>query len=81
MANELFRCVLTLIITSVLLSRGLQNPMLNSRSISHLWRLGFGAVSNESLINIPLANSTGHIMTFIFLANAPQAILSFLFFS
>lgn len=61
--------------------RGLHNINLSSRKISHLWSLGFGAVSNESLMNIPLPKGAGGIMTSVLLTNAPQAILSFLFFS
>lgn len=77
-ANDSRRCIITLIITIVLLDKGLRNPNLASKSISHLWRLGFGAVSDESLINIDQVEDKKKMMVSILMANAPQAILSFL---
>lgn len=65
--------------TAMLLGRGLQNINLIDKSISHLWKLGYGAVSNESLLNVPLPGGQGGVMASILLANTPQAILSFLF--
>ena len=78
------RCISTLIATGALLGQGLTNDSLNSRSISHLWSLGFGNVNPESLITMnhsqDLLGSTGVILT-VLLANSPQIILSFLYFT
>ena len=78
------RCISTLIVACFLLIIGLNNPKLNSRSISHLWSLGFGNVSGETLITIngDYSLSGAHGVIFIVLvANSPQLILSFLYFS
>lgn len=65
--------------TATLLSLGLKNPNLGDKSISYLWKLGFGAVTSESLINIPLPGGPDGIIAPVLLANAPQVVLSFLF--
>ena len=52
---------------------------MDDKSISHLWELGFGAVRSECLIDIRFPRGQGGIIAPILLANAPQAILSFLF--
>lgn len=70
---------MTITATGVLLSLGLKNRNLSDRSISHPWKLGFGAVTSESLIGVPLPGSKDGIMAPILLANAPQVIHSFLF--
>lgn len=61
----------------MLLNIGLRNTSLVDKSISHLWKLGFGAVNSESVINIQFPGRG--IMAPILLANAPQIVLSFLF--
>lgn len=62
------------------LGQGLQNPNLTDKSIAHLWKLGFGAVSSESLIKIiSMPKGQGGIIASVLLANTPQALLSFLF--
>lgn len=69
-----------LILTAVFLGKGLKNPNLTDKSISHLWKLGFGAVSSESLIKIiSMPKGQGGIIASVLLANTPQALLSFLF--
>ena len=78
------RYLLSLIITGSLLGQGLKNSNLNSRSISHLWSLGFGNVSSETLITInnslDLSGADGVVLV-VLIANSPQIILSFLYFS
>ena len=79
------RCISTLIATSALLSLGLENDSMTSRSISHLWSLGFGNVNAETLITIgnhnrDLPGSAGVIAT-VLIANSPQILLSFLYFA
>ncbi len=78
------RCVSTLITAGALLGQGLKNPLLTSRSISHLWSLGFGNVNSETLIymnnNQDLSGSAGVVFT-VLVANSPQIILSFLYFA
>ena len=78
------RCISTLVATGALLDQGLTNYSLNNRSMSHLWSLGFGNVNPESLITInhslDILGSTGVILT-VLLANSPQVILSFLYFT
>lgn len=69
-------CILTLMIVSSLLSIGLGNSALASRSLSYLWALGFGTVTGESMVaNIGSVN----LITTILIANAPQLLLSFLY--
>ena len=78
------RCISTLITTGALLGLGLNNPLLTSRSIPHLWSLGFGNVNPESLIQIKgkedLLSAAGVIAT-VLIANSPQILLSFLYFA
>ena len=71
-------CILTLLVAGILLSLGLQNQYLSSKSISHLWGLGFGAVTSESLVGWNQPGSGGLLLN-VLLANSPQALLSFLF--
>ena len=59
-------------------SVGLRNPDLAGRSFQHLWSLGFGNVTPECFLNWKFSGNGGLILT-ILIANAPQAILSFLF--
>ena len=78
------RCIVALIIAGFLLDHGLNDSALNSRSISHLWSLGFGNVSSENLITMngsrDLSGARGLILI-VLVANSPQIILSFLYFS
>ena len=78
------RCVSTLIAACFLLSLGLNNESLTSRSMSHLWSLGFGNVNSETLISINhsqnLSGSAGLIFT-VLVANSPQILVSFLYFT
>ena len=60
---------------------GINNPKLESKSISHLWDLGYGAVSPESLIQLYLPQNGKSLMLSILLANVPQVLLSFLYFT
>ena len=58
--------------------------VLYSRSISHLWSLGFGNVSSETLIFIQHSqdvSNAGGLLLMVLVANSPQIILSFLYFS
>lgn len=78
-ADYLCRCIITLITAIALLRKGLQNPKISNKSISRLWKMGFGAVSAETLIGIQLPRGNAGIMASVLLANAPQALLSFLY--
>ncbi|KAM0794745.1 hypothetical protein BDR22DRAFT_826699 [Usnea florida] len=77
-------CISTLTATGVLLHLGLDNVYLSSRSIPHLWSLGFGNVNPETLITInhkeDLSGPTSVIAT-VLIANSPQILLSFLYFA
>ena len=77
------RCISALIATSVALSIGLEQ--MTNQSISHLWSLGFGNVNDETLISfnnnsVDFSGSAGVIAT-VLMANSPQILLSFLYFS
>ena len=80
----IIRCTLALIVAGFLLGQGLHNSELNGRSISHLWALGFGNINFETLITIAhsqdLSGANGVILI-VLIANSPQIILSFLYFS
>ena len=65
---------------SALLGSILGDSHLASRSMSHLWSLGFGKITPESLIRINLPRSSGVIYTSL-IANSPQLLLTFLYFS
>ena len=71
-------CISTLLVAGVLLQIGLRNTQLMSRSMSHLWSLGFGAVTSESLVSWNKPGSGGLLLN-VLVANSPQALLSFLF--
>ncbi|KAK0515276.1 hypothetical protein JMJ35_002655 [Cladonia borealis] len=74
--------VSTLIAAGMLLSQGLQglnNNLLNSRSITDLWSLGFGAVNADSLVGISVGSGITGLHLSILIANSPQVLLSFLF--
>ena len=64
-----------MVIASIFLKEGLNNSELASRKFSHLWSLGFGKVSPQSLATW---GQTG-IIANVLLANLPQIILSFVF--
>ena len=58
---------------------GLTTGSLRSKSITHLWQLGYGAVTSESLVAWHnLMGSRGLLLT-VLVANSPQVLLSFLF--
>ena len=68
----------------VFLSNGLDNPSLQSRSIKHLWSLGFGNVSPENLMTVNNSqdlSGAGGVIPIALVSNSPQIILSFLYFS
>lgn len=69
---------MTLITASVLLRIGLENRFLQAKSISHLWKMGYGTVTSESLVDIFTGGNAG-IIGPVLLANTPQVILSFLY--
>lgn len=73
-------CITTLAIASVLLSIGLNNYHLSDRSLSYLWRMGYGTVTSESMMswNV-IQGGPGGLLLCILVANLPQIILSFLF--
>ena len=76
------RCTLTVVIASVLLRQGLINENLLSNSTSHLWALGFGAVTAESMTNGAQRQAKSRENTIflnILIANSPQLLISFLF--
>ena len=78
--NSITRCIIALVLTSVLLGKGLKDDhMRDKQSISQLWKMGYGAVRAEALINIPFSQGNAGIVTAVLLANIPQAILSFLY--
>ena len=62
----------------ILLTQGLANGALSSKSISHLYSLGFGTVNSESIIVMNLTGASGLIAT-VLIANSPQVLLSFLY--
>ncbi|KAL9045807.1 MAG: hypothetical protein Q9214_001214 [Letrouitia sp. 1 TL-2023] len=68
-------CLLTLIISGVMLGKGLNNPQIGDKSLNGLWRLGYGAVTGQSLANL----RTQGLLATVLIANAPQLILSFLY--
>ena len=78
------RCISTLAVAGALLSLGLESDQLISRSISHLWSLGFGNVDAETLItmkhNRHLSGPAGVMFTTL-IAKSSQIILSFLYFT
>lgn len=69
-------CISTLLAAGILLRIGTES--LSSTSISHLWSLGFGAVTLETLVNWNKSGSSGLLLN-VLVANSPQALLSFLF--
>ena len=78
------RCIAALIVAGFFLDQGLNDSALNSRSISHLWSLGFGNLSSETLITMNGSrdlSGAGGLILIVLVANSPQIILSFLYFS
>lgn len=72
-------CLITLITASILLSMGLKSGSLRSKDFSHLRKLGFGAVTSESLVFSMDRPGAGGLLANVFVANSPQVILSFLY--
>ena len=77
---------MALSVVSFLLRLGLMNSFLNSKSISHLWSLGFGTVTAESIITSAYwpghqgnESAQGALLLNILISNSPQLILSFLY--
>lgn len=72
--------VATLIVTSV----G-NNPSFDKTSISGLWALGFGTVTEQSLLHLSLAGASGSVYSSliptVLIANLPQLVLTFLYFT
>ena len=69
---------MVLIIAGVLLRIGLYEGDLTDRSFSHLWQMGYGLVTGESMVDWNLEGSSGlHLNALV--ANLPQVVLSFLF--
>ena len=63
--------------------KGMDNDSLADWSVSRLWSLGFGDVNSQTLIRLnhgSLSDSTSLILTGL-VANLPQILLSFLYFS
>ena len=67
-----------LIIAGVLLRIGLDNGDLTDRSFSHLWQMGYGAVTEESMFELNHGGSSALPLNAV-VANLPQVVLSFLF--
>lgn len=61
-----------------ILAAGFNNTSLTSQSMSHLWALGFGKVTAESLIHFSLPQGALMVFTILF-ANSPQVLLSALY--
>lgn len=61
-----------------MLGKGLNNSQIGDKSLGGLWRLGYGAVTGQSLANVRIQGSSGLLVT-VLIANAPQLILSFLY--
>ena len=70
---------MTLIAAGVLLSKGLNTAILSDTSITHLWSLGFGTVTSDSLVSFSPGTGAIGIHLCILIANSPQVLLSFLF--
>ena len=75
-ANAKCSCAATLSVASILLEVGLGEG--TDRSFSHLWKMGYGTVTSESIINWNLRGSGG-LVSSVIIVNLPQAILSLLF--
>ena len=67
-----------MVCVGALLSLGVSSRALQDKSISHIWNLGFGNVTSESLLILGLQGSSGLVQT-VLLANSPQVLLSFLY--
>ena len=77
------RYMSTFTLTCFLLMEGMDNDSLASWSVPRLWSLGFGDVNSQTLIHLnhgSLSDSTSLILTGL-VANVPQILLSFLYFS
>lgn len=69
---------MALVMTSVLLQMGLDAGTLTDRSFTHLWQMGYGTVTSESIISWDL-RGPGGLLVNVLVANLPQVIISFLF--
>ena len=71
--------MVTLGVTGWLLSQGLAGN-LQDRSFPYLWKMGFGAITSESMTDIIQTKSRIRTLFLnILVANSPQPLLSFLF--
>ncbi len=77
-ANTTRSSIATLFIASILLAIGLGAGSFTNISFSHLWKMGYGTVTSESMISWN-HRGPGGIFLNILVANLPQALLSFLF--
>ena len=77
-ANATRSCAATLFIASILLALGIGADALTDRSFSHLWKMGYGTVTSESMITWNLRGSGG-LVSNVIIVNLPQAVLSFIF--
>ncbi|KAL8709696.1 MAG: hypothetical protein Q9220_005636 [cf. Caloplaca sp. 1 TL-2023] len=71
-------CIVILIITGILLSRGVRNQRLADNSLEGLWSLGYGTVTFQSLLSSDAFASRSLLLP-IFVANLPQLLLSFIY--
>ena len=69
---------MVLIVAGALLGLGLDNGVLTDRSLSHLWQMGYGAVTGDSMLDWNLEGSSGLALNAL-VANLPQVVLSFVF--
>ena len=71
-------CVMALVMTSVLLQMGLDAGTLTDRSFAHLWQMGYGTITSESVISWDLSGPGG-LLANVLISNLPQVAISFLF--
>lgn len=64
--------------TSVLLQMGLDAGTLTDRNFAHLWQMGYGTVTSESMVSWDLSGPGGLLIN-VLVANLPQVVISFLF--
>lgn len=71
-------CISALLVAGSFLFIGLGNPALETIKLSHLWKLGFGAITSESLVSWNMPGSGGLLLS-VLVIDFPQALISFLF--